>query len=72
MTLDEAIADMAERYVLHPAYRAANHPHHSAYAEVDVRVTFMRVRGRMRQPRPAPSFSDAVAQAKQRLRVVHS
>jgi hypothetical protein len=66
MTLTEAKADLGDRYVLSPNYRAAEHPHHSAYARVDLRATFERVRERMR-----PSFSDAVSEVRQKLRLVY-
>jgi hypothetical protein len=68
MTLEEAKAFLGTAHVLSPKYRAEAYPHHSCYALVDVRVTFMRVRHRMRQQ---PSFADAVAQARQRLRLVY-
>jgi len=68
MTLAEAQQWMGARYVLHPAYLVASHPHHSAYALVDLRATFARVRLRMAQP---ASFADAVSQVKARLRIVH-
>jgi len=67
-SLIEAKLWMGARYVLHPAYLVASHPHHSAYALVDLRATFARVRLRMAQP---ASFADAVSQVKARLRIVH-
>lgn len=66
--LESAKSWLGPRYVLHPAYRAADHPHHSAYALVDVRATFERVRQRMQQQ---ASFSDMVEQTRKRLRLVH-
>lgn len=66
MSADEAKEWLGGRYVLHPDYQPL--PHHSNYARVDVAVTFMRVRHRMRQER---SFVGAVEQVRQRLRMVH-
>ena len=66
MSRQEAINWLGPRYVLHPAYRPQ--PHHSNYARVDLAVTFARVRNRMRQEQ---SFSGAVEQVRQRLRMVH-
>jgi hypothetical protein len=68
MSLEQAKAYLGERYVLHPRYRREDHPHHSSYALVDVRATFARVRNRMKQQ---PSFAEAVAQVKHKLRLVH-
>lgn len=47
MTRAEAIAHLGPRYVLSAHYQPQ--PHHSSYAEVDVRITWARVRHRMRQ-----------------------
>jgi hypothetical protein len=66
--LADAKAYLGARYVLSPHYRREDHPHHSCYALVDVRATFRRVRNRMRQQ---PSFVEAVAQVRQKLRLVH-
>jgi len=66
MTLSDAKEYMGDRYVLHADYRPEEHKHHSAYAHVDLRATFARVRARMR-----PSFSEAVRQTRERLRAVH-
>jgi hypothetical protein len=66
--LEAAKAYLGRCYVLHPDYRREDHPHHSSYALVDVRATFARVRNRMRQQ---PSFAEAVAQVRHRLRLVH-
>jgi hypothetical protein len=64
--IEQAKAWLADRYVLHADYRPEDHRHHSCYALVDLRATFARVRARMR-----PSFSEAVRQTRERLRVVH-
>lgn len=66
MTIHEAKSWLGTSYVLHPAYEPQ--PHHSSHALVNVGVTWMRVRHRMRQER---SFADAVEQTRQRLRLVH-
>ena len=68
MTLSEAQSWLADRYVLSPQYCPAAHPHHSVYAYVDVRATCVRVRERIKQER---SFSGAVEQVRQKLRLVH-
>ena len=70
-----AIRYMGASYVLHPQYKAADHPWHSSYARVDVRLTFLRVRRRMRDLAKQPlsqSLSAAVEDHKQRLRLAHS
>jgi hypothetical protein len=66
MSREEAIAYMGTRYVFHAAYKSQEN--HSAYVEVDVKLTFFRVRDRLRQER---SLSAAVADVKQRLHAVH-
>ena len=66
MTIDECKSFLGPSYVLHADYRPDEHKHHSAYALVDLRATFARVRARMR-----PSFSEAVRQTRERLRAVH-
>jgi hypothetical protein len=68
LKLQEAKAYLGNCYVLSPHYRREDHPNHSCYALVDVRATFRRVRNRMKQQ---PSFVEAVAQVRQRLRLVH-
>ena len=71
----EAIRYLGEHYVLHPEYNAADHPWHSSYARVDVRLTFLRVRCRMRELAKqalGQSLSAAVEDHKQRLRLAHS
>ena len=71
----EAIRYLGANYVLHPQYRAADHPWHSSYARIDVRLTFLRVRRRMRELAKQPlslSLSAAVEDHKQRLRLAHS
>lgn len=66
LTLTDAKAYLGPSYVLHTDYRPEEHKHHSAYALVDLRATFARVRARMR-----PSFSEAVRQTRDKLRAVH-
>lgn len=66
MSLDEAKEWLGANHVLHPAYQPQ--PHHSNYARVDVRETFLRVRHRMKQER---SFVGAVEQVRQQLRLIH-
>ena len=66
MTLADAKSFLGQSHVLHADYRPEEHRHHSAYAHVDLRATFARVRMRMR-----PSFSEAVRQTRERLRAVH-
>ena len=71
----EAIRYLGANYVLHPQYKAADHPWHSSYARIDVRLTFARVRRRMRELANEPlsqSLSAAVEDHKQRLRLAHS
>ena len=71
----EAIRYLGENYVLHPQYNAADHPWHSSYARADVRLTFLRVRRRMRELAKQPlsqSLSAAVEDHKQRLRLAYS
>lgn len=64
MTLSDAKTFLGDRHVLHPNYQPQQH--HSSYALVDLRATFARVRARMR-----PSFSEAVRQTREKLRMVH-
>jgi hypothetical protein len=66
VTLSDAKSFLGPSYVLHADYQPEDHAHHSAYAHVDLRATFARVRARMR-----PSFSEAVRQTRERLRAVH-
>ena len=71
----EAIRYLGASYVLHPQYKAADHPWHSSYARIDVRLTFLRVRRRMRElakPTLSQSLSAAIEDHKQRLRLAHS
>lgn len=63
MNLDEAKIWLGPSYVFHPAYRTADHPNHSSYARVDVQATFERV--------GQQSFTSAVEQVRQRLRLIH-
>lgn len=66
MTIDQAKAHLGRSYVMHPAYQPQ--PQHSSYALVNVGVTFMRVRHRMRQER---SFVGAVEQTRTKLRLAY-
>ena len=71
----EAIRYLGASYVLHAQYKAADHPWHSSYARIDVRLTFLRVRRRMGELAEQPlsqSLSAAVEDHKQRLRLAHS
>ena len=71
----EAIRYLGVSYVLHPQYKAADHPWHSSYGRIDVRLTFMRVRRRMRELAKLPlsqSLSAAVEDHKQGLRLAYS
>lgn len=66
MSLIAAKEWLGRRFVLHPDYQPE--PHHSNYARVDVRETFMRVRARLKQER---SFVGAVEQVRVKLRLMH-
>lgn len=68
MTLDEAKAYLGPAYVFygHGKHQWKDYPQHSSYALVDVRATVERVK-RQRQE----SFSSAVEQHKQKLRLVY-
>lgn len=67
MTLDQAIAYLGPAYVFygHGKHQWKDYPQHSAYALVDVRATCERVK------RQQESFSSAVEQHKQKLRLVY-
>lgn len=64
--LEAAKRWLDERYVFHPKYQSQEN--HSSYAQVNLGVTFMKVRDRIRQER---SLSAAVADVKQHLHSVH-
>ena len=71
----QAIRYLGASYVLHPQYEPADHPWHSSYARIDVRLTFLRVRRRMRdlaEQALGQSLSAAIEDHKQRLRLAHS
>jgi hypothetical protein len=66
LTLDDAKAYLGTSYVFHPDYQPI--PHHSAYALVNVGITHMRVRDRLRRQR---SFAGEVEQIRAKLRLIH-
>jgi hypothetical protein len=65
MTIDQAKSYLGTSWVLHPDYQPQEQ--HSAYALVNVGITHMRARDRLRRQR---SFAGEVEQTKQRLRLV--
>jgi hypothetical protein len=66
VTLSEAKAYLGTSWVLHRNYQPQ--PNHSSYALVNVGITHMRVRDRLRRQR---SFAGEVEHVRQRLRLIH-
>jgi hypothetical protein len=73
MTIEEKLAEakawMGARYCMHPDYKTNPCPWHSTvfrWPGYDLRDAFKRVRAR-----DQPSFSDVVAQTRQKLRLVY-
>jgi hypothetical protein len=66
MTIEQAKSYLGTSWVLHPDYQPQEQ--HSSYALVNVGITCMRVRDRLRRQR---SFSGEVEQIRQKLRLIH-